>query len=305
MRFITAGAIAGAMILGAVTVGAQASVKFSGIKLVDMHAHTPEQTVNVLIDPSGLSIVDPVKNSPIKTFNYTGLDVVHTFSPAPPASAGSPSAAPTGSAAMPMYFGKDPAQLADPEVRRRDRRAPGEPARVRQVQGSARRTQRQDHRRQVTRKRGRKARPARHGPSEPRPGVDGDGTRSPLAARGTGAPSHDGGRQVEDPQPPAPPRRDHGEAVGICPAGFTRGARRRRVAEGGRRTRRRRDDRLRRRQRRRMDGRPAHRRIPADDPGRLCEPGSRSRAGAGIRPVGAHGVRVEPPRAGSVPRTRR
>ena len=30
MRFITAGAIAGAMILGAVTVGAQASVKFSG-----------------------------------------------------------------------------------------------------------------------------------------------------------------------------------------------------------------------------------------------------------------------------------
>jgi len=108
MRFITAGAIAGAMILGAVTVGAQASMKFSGMKLVDMHSRTPEQTVNVLVDPSGLSIVDPVHNSPIKTFSYSGLDVVHTFSPAPPASAGSPSAAPTGSAAMPMYFGKDP-----------------------------------------------------------------------------------------------------------------------------------------------------------------------------------------------------
>jgi len=108
MRFITAGAIAGAMILGAVTVGAQASVKFSGMKLVDMHSRTPEQTVNVLVDASGLSIVDPVHNSPIKTFNYTGLDVVHTFSPAPPASAGSPGAAPTGSASMPMYFGKDP-----------------------------------------------------------------------------------------------------------------------------------------------------------------------------------------------------
>ena len=53
MRLITAGAIAGAMILGAVTVGAQASVKFSGMKLVDMHAHTPEQTVNVLVDASG------------------------------------------------------------------------------------------------------------------------------------------------------------------------------------------------------------------------------------------------------------
>jgi hypothetical protein len=83
-------------------------VKFSGIKLVNMHGQTPEQTVNVLIDPSGLSIVDPVKNAPIKTFNYTGLEVVHTFSITPPASAGSPSAAPTGSAAMPMYFGKDP-----------------------------------------------------------------------------------------------------------------------------------------------------------------------------------------------------
>jgi hypothetical protein len=65
MRFITAGAIAGAMVLGAVTVGAQASVKFSGMKLVDMHARTPEQTVNVMMDASGLSIVDPVHNTPI------------------------------------------------------------------------------------------------------------------------------------------------------------------------------------------------------------------------------------------------
>ena len=108
MRFITAGAIAGAMILGAVTVGAQASMKFSGMKLVDMHSRTPEQTVNVLVDPSGLSIVDPVHSSPIKAFKYDGLEVSHTLNSAPPASAGSPSAAPTGSAAMPMYFGKDP-----------------------------------------------------------------------------------------------------------------------------------------------------------------------------------------------------
>ena len=95
MRFITAGAIAGAMFLGAATVGAQGSVKFSGIKLVDMHARTPEQTVSVIVDQGGLAIVDPVKNSSIKTFNYTGLDVVHTYSSAPPATAGSPSAAPT------------------------------------------------------------------------------------------------------------------------------------------------------------------------------------------------------------------
>ena len=108
MRFITAGAIAGTMILGAVTVGAQSSVKFSGIKLVDMHARTPETTVNVVVDTSGISIVDPVHSSSIKAFKYEGLDVVHTYASAPPATAGSPSAAPTGSAAMPMYFGRDP-----------------------------------------------------------------------------------------------------------------------------------------------------------------------------------------------------
>src|SRR5262245_43259116 len=98
MRLITAGAIAGIMMAGSVTFGAQASVKFAGIKLVDMRARTPEQTVIVMVDSSGLSIVDPIKNSPIKTFNYSNLDVVHTFASAPPASAGDPSAAPVGSA---------------------------------------------------------------------------------------------------------------------------------------------------------------------------------------------------------------
>jgi hypothetical protein len=108
MRLILAGAIAGVMTLGAATLGAQSPVKFSGIKLVNMQSRTPEQTVNVVLDPSGLSIVDPAGDKPIKTFNYSSLDVVHTFTSAPPASAGSPSAAPTGSAAMPMYFGRDP-----------------------------------------------------------------------------------------------------------------------------------------------------------------------------------------------------
>ncbi len=108
MRFITAGAITGAMILGAVTVGAQASMKFAGIKLVDMKAHTVEQTVDVVVDQGSLSIVDPVHSSAIKTFQYANLEVVHSFAITPPAAAGNPSAAPTGSAAMPMYFGRDP-----------------------------------------------------------------------------------------------------------------------------------------------------------------------------------------------------
>jgi hypothetical protein len=108
MRLILAGAMAGAMVIGAGTAHAQSSMKFSGIKLVDMRARTPEQTVTVMVDPSGLSILDAAGGKPIKSFTYSSLDVVHTFTSAPPASAGSPSAAPTGSAAMPMYFGRDP-----------------------------------------------------------------------------------------------------------------------------------------------------------------------------------------------------
>ena len=112
MRMILASAAVAAMAFGTVTVGAQAtgaaSAKFSGIKLVDMKARQPEQTVNVLVDSSGLSIVDPVAKKPIKTFDYAGLEMTHTFTAAPPASAGSPGAAPTGAMTMPMYMGKDP-----------------------------------------------------------------------------------------------------------------------------------------------------------------------------------------------------
>ncbi|MBK5298913.1 MAG: hypothetical protein JJE40_17300 [Vicinamibacteria bacterium] len=108
MRMILAGAAVAAMTFGAATVGAQASKKFSGIKLVDMKARQPEQTVNVLLESSGLTIVDPVAKKPIKTFDYAGLDVTHTLTAAPPAAAGNPSAAATGAASMPMYMGKDP-----------------------------------------------------------------------------------------------------------------------------------------------------------------------------------------------------
>jgi hypothetical protein len=108
MRLMLTGALAGAMTLVAMTAGAQGSVKFSGIKLVDMHAQTPEQTVNVLVDSNGLSIVDAAGGKSLKTFNYAGLDVVHTVSITPPAIAGNPSAAPVGTASAPMYLGREP-----------------------------------------------------------------------------------------------------------------------------------------------------------------------------------------------------
>jgi hypothetical protein len=108
MRMILAGAAVAVLTFGTATLDAQGSKKFSGIKLVDMKARTPEQTVNVLLEPSALTIVDPAGNKPIKAFDYAGLEITHTFTQAPPEAAGSPSAAATGAATMPMYMGKDP-----------------------------------------------------------------------------------------------------------------------------------------------------------------------------------------------------
>ena len=111
MRLMLAGAIVGAVVTVAAPAGAQAAggaPKFSGIKLVDMKARTPEQTVNVVVHSSSLKIENPSDNSAIKTLDYSGLQVVHTFSSTPPKSAGDPSAAATQPGSLPMYMGRDP-----------------------------------------------------------------------------------------------------------------------------------------------------------------------------------------------------
>jgi hypothetical protein len=97
MRLMLAGLIVGAMTLSGSPIGAQgtSSVKFSAVKLIDAKSSTPEQTVNVLVEPSGLSIVDSMTNKPIKTFAYSGLAVTHTVASAPPG------------ADLPMYHGRD------------------------------------------------------------------------------------------------------------------------------------------------------------------------------------------------------
>jgi hypothetical protein len=91
-------------------VGAQSSdgAKVSGVKLVDMKARTPEQSVTLVFDRDSLRIVEPNGASTLKRFAYTDLSVTHTVSSAPPESAGNPSAVGTGSASMPMYMGKTP-----------------------------------------------------------------------------------------------------------------------------------------------------------------------------------------------------
>jgi hypothetical protein len=104
-------ALACAIALGAASVEAQtkaAATTFSGIKLVGMKARTPEQSVSLVVGSETLRIVDPVADSPVKTFPYADLVVTHTVSSAPPASAGNPNAAATQPMSPPMNMGKTP-----------------------------------------------------------------------------------------------------------------------------------------------------------------------------------------------------
>jgi hypothetical protein len=112
MRTMLAILTIGGFIFGTVTAGAeepaQAPTTFSGIKLVDMKARTPEQTVMLVFGRDSLRIMDPASNTAVRTFQYAGLRATHTVSSAPPASAGEPSAAATQPMSTPMYMGKTP-----------------------------------------------------------------------------------------------------------------------------------------------------------------------------------------------------
>jgi hypothetical protein len=101
------GSTCAALVLGIVALGAQkpAATTFSGIKLVDMHARTPEQTVTLRFDADNLRIIDPT-GGPERSLAYAGLTATHTFASSPPASAGNPDAVPTQPASFPMYMGK-------------------------------------------------------------------------------------------------------------------------------------------------------------------------------------------------------
>jgi hypothetical protein len=112
MRLLLVGATLGAMMFGGAAVGAQTTTapatRYSGIKLVDMKARTPEQTVTLSLEKDSLKVIDPVAKSDIKAFAYSGLNVTHTLSSAPPASAGNPASAATQRGEAPTYMGKTP-----------------------------------------------------------------------------------------------------------------------------------------------------------------------------------------------------
>lgn len=98
--------------LGALVAAGQAaaeSTTFSGVKLVDMKARTPERTVTLSFGAESLQLVDPArKNAVLEAFAYRDLMVTHTVSSAPPPSAGNADAAATQRASLPMYMGKTP-----------------------------------------------------------------------------------------------------------------------------------------------------------------------------------------------------
>jgi hypothetical protein len=107
MRLFVVGAALGSMLVAG-TVAAQTASHFSGIKLVDMKARTPEKTVSLALEKDALKVIDPVAKADVKSFAYTGLTVTHALSSAPPAGAGDPSAGATQRGEMPTYMAKEP-----------------------------------------------------------------------------------------------------------------------------------------------------------------------------------------------------
>jgi hypothetical protein len=81
---------------------------FSGVKMVDLHARKPEQTVTVKLTDEAMTIVDPTAKKEVASLPYSGITATHSLSSAPPAVAGDPSAASTQPMAAPMYMGKTP-----------------------------------------------------------------------------------------------------------------------------------------------------------------------------------------------------
>ena len=86
----------------------KAPTTFSGVKLVDLQARKPEQTVTVRLNEDGLKIVDPASKTDVATLPYSGTSVTHRVSSAPPSVAGEPAAAAKQPMAPPMYMGKTP-----------------------------------------------------------------------------------------------------------------------------------------------------------------------------------------------------
>ena len=109
MRMLSVAVAVGVLLAGAGAVAAddaKPANTFSGIKLVDMKARTPEQTVTVTVGQDHVRVIDPTTKKELKAFAYSGLNVTHTESNTPPAAAGTPESAQVQRGEAPTYMGK-------------------------------------------------------------------------------------------------------------------------------------------------------------------------------------------------------
>lgn len=109
MRMLSVTLAVGVVLAGAGLVAAddaKPANTFSGIKLVDMKARTPEQTVTVTVGSEHVRVIDPNSKKDLKVFPLSGLNVTHTESNTPPGAAGSPESAQVQRGEAPTYMGK-------------------------------------------------------------------------------------------------------------------------------------------------------------------------------------------------------
>ena len=102
----------GAALVGLCAAGLAAQAEkpetFSGIKLVDPQARELEATVSVALGADAMMIHDE-HGKELKKIPYSSITTVaHTFSQAPPISAGAAAASSTQPNAPPRFLGKDP-----------------------------------------------------------------------------------------------------------------------------------------------------------------------------------------------------
>ena len=109
MRMLSVAVAVGVLVAGVGVVAAddaKPANTFSGIKLVDMKARTPEQTVTVTVGQEHVRVIDPTTKKELKTFALSGRNVTHTESNTPPAAAGSPESAQVQRGEAPMHLAR-------------------------------------------------------------------------------------------------------------------------------------------------------------------------------------------------------
>jgi hypothetical protein len=94
MRMLMVGVTLGVLLAGAAFAAAQDAKPvpgtFSGVKLVDTQARTPEQSVTVTVGKEHVRVIDPAAAKDLKVLAYSGLSATHNFGKMPPGAVAAP-----------------------------------------------------------------------------------------------------------------------------------------------------------------------------------------------------------------------